>query len=773
MKPQEIRNAIEKFAQFAHPLDGWFNDLQILKQDLSLSSEYEYYYAVDFAELFFYAYPGTERQILNEKLKRRALLLNDSEFYRDQITLALMFRKFMKPLIQHAFTLLPPHMLEFEDHMTWVTEYLLKSIAQPTLPNAGALPQTIQQIYEKRKNSKDKNLTIEEAKLFVQFVENEYRDYLGWVACRTAQRFNRMKELMSSGGSVVSLYDTFPKIDIDFNDIRIAANGPLETINLIRPQPERAYNNYIDALSCGYLTLINEKINPEKKILVFVTHSFAMQQALKSIKVSIPFQGELHDVPVLRNKNILLAYFLHRGSNDEETLELIDTSLNLSEPFGKFKQMYEKLQILFEHPKIHELTVQEMNVIIDGDVETVITRASQLVEAFEKYRKSNTYENLRMACMQGEDTLAQLFNEIREDLDRDLPKELQNALDSVNFIRNDANVKKNLESSLASITRDLGQDGRGLSLLQELQRDDFSTMRSIAKKFNLRNLATLTLTKDLSELCYYPSFRQPETRQLADTILKPSVRRTYIALADEYAKLLSIVSKGETHPESLLLQAYIFGSDGRLDDALACLETALNQPGIDNKVRSEILFWKAVILRNKSSSLLADSLRCCSEALGIQRSEHRFLCEKSFILWQLAEERPTEFSVNDAAPLMEEALASSLKLGLHGDPVYLNILNNLSNIYAETGSQADIEKAINLADEMETLWRWAWPPFFRGTLAFISYLKASRNMVNKVALMNSAKDEMTQLLAKSSMPPWQEAIVHRHLALIENAIQRI
>lgn len=247
------------------------------------------------------------------------------------------------------------------------------------------------------------------------------------------------------------------------------------------------------------------------------------------------------------------------------------------------------------------------------------------------------------------------------------------------------------------------------------------------------------------------------------------------AAQQAFDKLLKTISAGEPHPEVFLLLAYLLGRPGNWQNCLAIIERGLERVDVEEKARSEFLFWKTIVLRNLKPKALAQAIDICLGALSISADDTRLLCEKGLLIWQSFATEQGKYTIDDAIEATSKALESARRHAmLEDEPIYLNLLNNLAHLYATRNRGSDLEEAAKMVDKVQKLSKPdSWPALFHDTCGFVTYQKWKQKEIGQKDLLNLAIKEVELSLHMPGMSGWQEKIAERHQALITKAIRRL
>ncbi|MBA7651491.1 hypothetical protein ES703_59310 [subsurface metagenome] len=768
MEHRELLKYLDKFRQYAAPLDRWATDLEIVSNNISISKDYEIHYAIDFAEIFAHVYPKTEMMIRIERSRRAKRMFSEEQFRKYEIVLALLFEELITPLIGSKLILLPPYLLELEDHIKWAHSSAVQLGEQISMRGTtGVFPQyytsrDINDILSKERMGTP--LDEKEANLIVKIAKKG--ELFNLLTLQIWKSLNRIRQLIGPDGNVVILGEAFPNVNIDINEIRENAGGWLNMISRVRPRPERMYANYIDALACQYVMEINKRINKDQQLLVLISHSYAVHEALGSSRVDPSIDNKIKKIPVVRSLDQLLAYLIHKGAGNNETLKLIEDSKARALPFKEFKDRYPKLQELSRREDLGSLSISEMNDIIDDDVVNMCDKVRYFVDNYEMSEKTNTYENLRIASKSGLNAFSKYFEKTQEQLVRELDKrEVTIAIQVINLLINDPKTKKMLESEFQTIADEIATDGFLLRRLQSLQNDEYKIMRDMASVYRLSRIPPLTGA--LVEIAYSIQFYSQTIGYLSNEIRKRGELMDIQGARRSFNNLLKTISSGKPHPEAFLLLAHLLGKPSNWQDSLAVMERGLGRVDIEEKSRVEFLFWKTIVLRNVKPKTLAQAIDTCLEALSISPDDERILCEKGFLIWQSFETDQGEYSIDDAIEATNKALESARYARLNGEPIYLNLLNNIAYLYAARNHESDLEKATKMVNELQSLAETdSWPAIFHDTWGFVTYLQSVQQQHKVEDILTTARNAVKLSLKKGEMPSWQTKIARYHLSLI-------
>jgi len=268
--------------------------------DYRLSGEgYCPFVAIDFSDLFRFLHPKLDRS-----------QITDWEQYKlEQIALHILFNIYKGKLI-----LLPPYVLEFDDHMSRIGSYYRKLIDAKT-------PEEILKIMAIRSVSIERDGEGNLEKLFESFVALIDKEE------RTEDLVNAVDTFtdLYKKGKIVSLVMLKEDIDTDVSRGR-ETKGYFELIlDLMKTRPERLLPNERDAEAALLVRDLFKKNIPRKKYLILISSTKLIRSCLGHIKVEVNTKsGRIH-VPIHRDLYyVLLRFPLEEEDRTEAIKQILD-----------------------------------------------------------------------------------------------------------------------------------------------------------------------------------------------------------------------------------------------------------------------------------------------------------------------------------------------------------------------------------------------------------------------------------------------------------------
>jgi len=340
----------KEFGVYYKSVQRLHTSVGILIYDLELAENqgYTIHFAIDFAELFAFAYPlGTHMHITelpNEETKYEALT-------RELVTLNFILSKTNTKILTKSTSLilLPSYTREMTATLTLIKDDIITLDRLISLLQEGKIEafsksnshvdQGIQLMIDEllnqtrnETNQEIKTLSKEQKDWILQYIMQRYDYIVAFLIISSRSRTELLDTLMAEK-TIVALKPYF-KIFYDeqsYNAINIESCLSDDVINrdsqkyynLLESIPqrrERVWPNRIDAAACAVLRNINDRLKDRKSILLLITHSASTMAAVDKIEIE---SEKLPHVRIsgTRDLDYFWVYYAYQGNTRKEMLK--------------------------------------------------------------------------------------------------------------------------------------------------------------------------------------------------------------------------------------------------------------------------------------------------------------------------------------------------------------------------------------------------------------------------------------------------------------------
>ena len=741
------------FKQYKAQVSGLHSELAQVEADLELQrANARVHFAIDFAALYNYAYPLAH--VTDEFLRPLDDKATDDEkaeaLTRQRMALTIGLRHLPQPLI-----LLPPHAAEFKFHLksrkrqaaaVMAEVGLLEVIGRRLLERAGQEDTAIKAAIEQLMLD-DGQLTSKQKSQVAGFLELNFRDI--WALLTTNRRGSptRILNLLDTG-HLQLVGDAFP----DFSAQRLGNPERMSAWrSRIRRQPGRTgryYANEADARACEYLVELNQHLNPRGQLVVFVSHSYAMQRTLSSgdfINV-----GAAANVSPIRSLSYLLARLLCIDPSAKQ--EIDPTRLRRYRgTIGRFRAQ------LVDDP---------------GTKEDELTAVMRLVGDFLRI-----YGNIQR-FLEADDSLASEFDADTEE-SRRLLDSYGIDKDVVRILRNDTELRSHLEARANDHW--IEAERHTQTLMKVLNRDPHTVQY-------LRDLATERLESPVriatDQKLYLPGLTQVLSEDARDALRamrdrSGSTEPSTIVSASDFLYRGSKSSPPD--PSACAALSILWTEVGEWENGTETVELGISGSAEGSALRHELTLLRSVLSRNHEKVELDEQLLTSLVELG---EDPRALRELG--IWKWIESRllkassDAQGSGENSARALDVAIdyveAALAKTDGEPDDLSIHLINKLAFFLAERDQGSDLARAQELMSELINVSENVSASFaFRDTVGFIQGCLALKLQQEQLYYASDAEEtwqnlkeqavhELQAVLRNGQLlPPWHRELVEVHL----------
>lgn len=394
----------EELAGYERYFRGAKNELDILRTDLELAQEgWTLHFAIDFAELFAFAFPLTQTPHLAPQPEEPG----SETFTREQATLAFLFSKWGEQVLSgvRSLILLPPYKEElsaalraFQLRRFEAYSYtgILRTLQSRAYGHAyGQIRNLVVRYIQEKKVPESPR----DRAAIASYIEEEYPDVVSLVATTDTQAgLSVLKAILDSGiissvnnhfieeyplqaGKVLDLRDI-----LDDNTIKQNSQKWLTKLNEVRP--ERTVANSIDASACAMIRAINKELLEHQSVLLIFSHSRAIKAIAEDntpedTTLAKEAYGDSKSGSGVRSLDYLWYYYVHKEDNRKDTLQRVSTTIDLLE---RFAELQTKLGLSWE---TRQSLVREAETVLEkcGNLSLGATTVAPLLEWLEETRR--------------------------------------------------------------------------------------------------------------------------------------------------------------------------------------------------------------------------------------------------------------------------------------------------------------------------------------------------------------------------------------------------
>jgi hypothetical protein len=327
-----------------------YTQLTTLRDDLVLVEEevVKLHYALDFAEVYALTYP------LGHHIQP---MLGEDEyqtFRRELVTLAFIFGKRKEKLLSTttSLILLPPYIEEMRITLGLIkyriiTVTFLANLARRARDLAfspQAFTNEIRGIVDRYINER-KEPTQAECDVIMNYIGRNYPDFFAAVLASsyngaallnkflsdgTLQTAKRYFRKLQESGALIDL----PEIERTLQDSEInkGMEKYLPSFLAIPTRKDKDLPNRVDAAACGIIKRMNDSLSRTRNVLLFISHSLAMNKVVEPIVISKK-TGELVTIGGCRDLDYFWLYYAHKDDNRSVMIQDINRVLRILASF--------------------------------------------------------------------------------------------------------------------------------------------------------------------------------------------------------------------------------------------------------------------------------------------------------------------------------------------------------------------------------------------------------------------------------------------------------
>src|SRR5579864_1760278 len=499
--------------------------------------------------------------------------------------------------------------------------------------------------------------------------------------------------------------------DIDYSGP--ATDEWYQQINTMR-DGVRPLQSLTDAMACAYVQLANERLNPAKKIIVFVSPSSDVESVLSLAHNTVISAPTMANTKVARDLTYCLLDFIHEENKKTRKADIAE-SLN---------------------------TVTRLLEVYDSAIPLTWFVRSRREKAAQEWKQC---ENMLLMKDPGMIKLSSGQNATR--WNAEFRKILEYLLTT--FAQN----KEGVENAVRKKLSDLYQETVELSKLIPATRT-FEAFRSImvTKNKNIRGVQ-LTFPGLQDELPIPIAFMHGGVKRLANRFKELHENFSEQNVMELRKLILTDAGRSDATPEHHLLAGYIQALEKRYDSALQELEAGLKDA--TDAERIELLYLSAAIHRKQyHAQQSADLLEA---ALAIEPGDARLHIEYAkalWLKWRESDRSPGSPYLNNALEHLAIATADpkvDLKPELAAQIENVSAFIHTERVLCGAAPPAAILEAEKHIRRLQEVWdKSKWIGRFFDTRSHFYYAKAatldpSRSKEKQSLLALAAEDAATSL----------------------------
>ncbi len=305
-------------------------DMDTIDQILKLSDEgFSIYGALDFSELYTYAFPltaGIERwsRDFRKNLAREACL---------QIALSYIIAG-DRTILEKELLMLPSHLIELRDRMSLLSRGIHKIYQGSMSFERHAVSRIISELGGE--NEIREELALHKAtgqvreSLMVKLIglgENyeSLVPLLGFLSGDTAKGFSAIRELIEQK-RIRDVVEMWPSTKRTLRIARKSSSTWTNQIQQLRDDPDRYYASRMDGEALSLLFVLNRILSRENKLVVLLTHSRTVLEVAGKVTIGDVLHDVDSDLPVVISPQWATVYLAHHGLNAERTRHMLRKS---------------------------------------------------------------------------------------------------------------------------------------------------------------------------------------------------------------------------------------------------------------------------------------------------------------------------------------------------------------------------------------------------------------------------------------------------------------
>lgn len=688
---------------------------------------YRFHIAVDFSEVFAFAFPSIER-LGGWRLPAKPPDAED--FIREQIALAFAFYG----LSNAGVVLLPPYEVELRDSVQLFQKKLIGFEGEFQLSRAaieelvGQLKGDVRLAELARKHQEVGELTRAERSDLLSVLRGSYRDLyelLIVLFATSREPYKRLQEMINAN-QLVPL-DTYAAgnwrgVVLDHERILGDRGKFVEDIQRSRKE-SRYYASILDATACSYLAELNRQLIPMNEALLLVTRG-STGDVLRKHPLRLVVAGAESSLSSALSPTDLYVLLLHRRESLSKTLDAIENSRCLQKEFHSVKKELDALtQQSMSNWRNDVLSRKAAEVLRRVREDYIAAEALSVIAAREEYlREYADASDLQRLPEDDAEFIQRViglivdYSPLTEDIDQELTRLLGNSWSGYSALDTCLGLRPEVVNLEAVARMDV----------EEL------TAQALPHRFELAGLSSRGLP-------YNVVFVSNALGEIAKRFAGGGPARPE-EVQSAFEELVELVDKEPASSEVHLLVAFVQAISGHLDIGLKEAQKAGELPG---DMQPEGWFLEAVLLRMLAR--YSEALAKCEKALQSNSEDPRFLKEMGYVIWSMCQMQiPCEFTIDDAINFTQRAKERSREDGL-----LPWILNNLAYYRYQRDREGDYEAAYELMEELErAVSVERWNGYFLHTHAVVLELYVTRNeclsRLERVSLMRTAEEEASR-----------------------------
>lgn len=345
-----------------------------LKSDLELAEQgWTLHFAIDFAELFAFAFPLTQISHMSRKPRES----ETDAHSREQATLTILFANWKEQILTNvqSLILLPPYLEELRTALRFIQYKRVDAYSWPGIMDElqkGSSKESYKKIAEIVKRYRETGRAPDsdsERNAIATYIGTEYPDVVSSLLTTTDSRVGlSVLRTVVDAGTVQSGQSHFPK----HHQLQLGKKLYLDDIweerffkqrseewlpSFNEKRPDREVANIFDAQACAITSAINERLLEHKAVLLIISHSRAVRDVTKTVALATGAYNKSESKTGVRDLDYLWLYYVHKENNRKATLQRINDNLELLNQLAVSRKMLKnETEVKKEHlSKAHEI----------------------------------------------------------------------------------------------------------------------------------------------------------------------------------------------------------------------------------------------------------------------------------------------------------------------------------------------------------------------------------------------------------------------------------
>jgi hypothetical protein len=613
----------------------------------------------------------------------------------------------LSSIIIDNIILLPSYKIELDNFMEFINYRMREMIKEVRYSLVNKPLEIKQAIYPIKDilNSiiRKKNSDIIDYHDILKYIENHYSDLYKLISLSISDYREEVDNLFKNN---ILVYDKDP-LGMNISPSVIIANAEDNWFPLlcrVRPEENKRYANFMDALTIEYILAINQEFRKRKenKVVTLITGSEALYKVLKEQDKGEIIIGK-RKIPLLRRPELFWVMLLSSYS--------INNCRTMRKHASKDLEIIDKLLVSIR--SLLSCYSRKPN----REYDKIANREIRYIEDYIK-----KYQNIDMA---NKDNILQerIQNHIlkRMDINKIKEKRVTQSINALYKLMESDNFIESINIVADKINNDID------SIHCKIEAMAFIKLR----------IYLLTRTADIS---YMVEFNDEKIRSIYERIID----NTDIDGAINDLNKIRQDNGIEKYPEICLLTAYLLEKEGNLDSA----ENELRRVRVRSLLNKKKFIQNMIYARRK---LYNFAILGCDVLVKNKPNNPRYYIQRAYYIW-LAIKQGTpniKYSLQNAI----DDLIIAIDLSCGNNKILRVIYFDMVLIYAEMGKTKKIEKAFN---ELIAIRKYGIEgplyDFAKGVL-FLSKYEFEKDEEKAAHYINIAKESIDKAYQKV---PWSD-----------------